>query len=164
MSASLLLVWAIAFAAAGTVAIMPDKSFSKALGISWRQALRVTPIVLPAIIAAGFLAALLPESLIAEYIGSESGVTGVLAASLIGAVIPTGPMVVMPIAAALLKAGGGVPQICALVSAWSIMNLHRLFLWELPMLGGPFTWRRFATGLLLAPLTACVAQLILLVG
>ena len=100
----------------------------------------------------------------AGLIGAESGVTGVLAASFIGAVIPTGPMVVMPIAAALLKAGGGVPQICALVSAWSIMNLHRLFLWELPMLGGPFTWRRFATGLLLAPLTACVAQLILLAG
>lgn len=163
MSISLILVWVMALAAAAAVAIMPDKSFSKALGISWRQALRVTPIVLPAILAAGFLAALLPDEMIADYIGPGSGVTGVLAASAIGAVIPTGPMVVMPIAAALLKAGGGVPQICALVSAWSIMNLHRLFLWELPMLGAPFTWRRYATGLLLAPLTAVVAHAIILV-
>jgi uncharacterized membrane protein YraQ (UPF0718 family) len=93
---------------------------------------------------AGFLAALLPAELIARVFGEQSGVSGVLLATLAGVVTPGGPFVAFAIAASGLKAGAGIAAAAAYVVSWSVICLTRSLTWELPVLGAGFTLARWA--------------------
>lgn len=160
MSVSLIVIVAMVVLAAGAVAASPTKSFREAIGISGRQAVRVIPIVLPAAFIAGFLAELLPKELVASLIGADSGWTGFALAAVAGMVLPTGPMVVLPLGAALLQADAGLAQILTLYNAWTLVNLQRLMIWELPLVGASLAARRFAGGLIVLPITLLTASLI----
>lgn len=157
MSVGLIIIIVAVAMAGAAVAALPDRSILGSLKISAQQAIRVGPIVIPAVFAAGFIAELLPRAAIAHLIGPESGFTGAMIAAAMGVLLPTGPMVVLPIGAALLAADAGPAQVLALYNAWTIMNVQRLFLWELPMLGPSLTLRRFSTGVVLMPIAALCA-------
>jgi uncharacterized membrane protein YraQ (UPF0718 family) len=126
-------------------------------GQTGRQIVFLIPV---AIISAGFIAQTLPHEQIGDLIGPESGFMGILVAALAGAVIPGGPMVSFPIALALLNAGAGVPQLVALLTGWSVYALHRVLIWEIPLLGMGFTKLRIASNLALPPLAGLLAGLI----
>ena len=95
-----------------------------------------------ALVAAECLGRLLPPEVVSAWIGTGSGVTGVLIASAVGALLPGGPMLAFPLAIALLRAGAGPEALVALITAWSLIAVNRTLLFELPLLGGRFTaWR-----------------------
>ena len=148
--------------AAIAVAVTPGKSMKEALSISFHQSIRVLPVVLPAAFIAGFLAELLPKALVAGLLGEGSGWTGYLIAACAGAVLPTGPMVVLPLGAALLKADAGLAQILTLYFAWTLTNLQRLLIWEVPLVGASLASRRFAGGLIVMPIAIILANAIAL--
>lgn len=160
MSASLLIIIGFVVAAAVIVAISPDKSFREALRISFRQAVRVLPIVAPAAFIAGFLAELLPRELVSQIIGPESGFLGFALAVAAGALLPTGPMVVLPLGAALLQADAGLAQILTLYSSWMLVNVQRLVIWELPLVGPSLASRRYLGGLIVLPAAILMAVVI----
>lgn len=96
---------------------------------------------------AGFVAVLLPSKLVARYLGAESGLTGLLLATLFGALTPGGPYVQFPLVAALHKSGAGPGPLAAYLTSWNLLPLHRTLVWELPFLGAPFTIARLLTSL-----------------
>jgi uncharacterized membrane protein YraQ (UPF0718 family) len=159
MLGSLLVIWALAGAAAIALALKPGGSMRDALRISRGNALIMLPRMPLAIIGAGFIATLLPEESIAPLIGPESGLKGVLIASLAGGLIPSGPMVSFPVALALVKAGAGVPQTVALLTAWSVLAIHRVITWEIPLLGLGFSALRLSVTWFLPPLAGLTAGL-----
>ena len=55
-------------------------------------------------------------------------------ASVIGGFIPSGPSVSFPVVVVLLQAGAGFPQVVAFLTAWSIVALHRVLIYEIPLL------------------------------
>jgi uncharacterized membrane protein YraQ (UPF0718 family) len=112
-----------------------------------------------ALLAAGFAAPLLPAELIATWLGHTSGWTGILIASAIGGFVPSGPVVSFPLALALAKAGVGVPQLVAFLTAWSLLSVHTMMAWELPVLGFRFAVLRFVSSLVLPPLSGFLAAL-----
>ena len=114
-----------------------------------------------AMLGAGFVATLLPERLVGEFLGGESGWTGVLLASLIGGLVPSGPMISFPLTLALAKMGVGVPQLVAFLTAWSVLSVHRLVTWELPLLDLRFNVIRYAASLVLPPLSGVLAALLI---
>ena len=73
MSISLLVIVGCVVIAGGAVLALPGKSFREAMGVSFRQAIRVLPIILPAALIAGFLAELLPNELVVSLFGREGG-------------------------------------------------------------------------------------------
>lgn len=160
MAASLIIMIVFVTVAALAVALSPTKSMREALSISGRQAIRVLPIVIPAAFIAGFLAELLPKALVAGVIGPESGWTGFVLAAAAGAILPTGPMVVLPLGAALLQADAGLAQILTLYNAWTLVNVQRLVIWEVPLVGVSLAARRFAGGLIAIPVAVLTANLI----
>jgi len=97
-----------------------------------------------ALVAAGFIAQLVPQSLVAGSIGAETGFQGILLASVIGCFLPGGPTVTFPLALVFWHAGAGSAQMVALLTAWSIFAFHRLLAFELPIMG----WRFMAIRLL----------------
>lgn len=127
------------------------------LATGWRQ-LAPLLIRLPvALIAASFIGELIPQALFGEWLGASSGVVGILLASVLGGVLPGGPMVTFPLILVLERAGVGAPQLVALLTGWSCFALHRVLAYELPTLGWPFVWRRWLISLVLAPAAGLLA-------
>lgn len=95
-----------------------------------------------ALVAAECLGRLLPPDIVSGWIGAGSGLAGVLIASGVGAGLPGGPMLAFPLAIALQRAGAGPEALVALITAWSLIAVHRSMMFEIPLLGGRFTaWR-----------------------
>ena len=102
------------------------------------QFAQVIPQLCVALLAAGFLAKLIPSALIANYLGPEAGWTGLLIASIAGPIVPAGPVLAFSIAALFERAGTTPETLVAFITSWSLFTLHRVVTYELPLLGGSF--------------------------
>ena len=91
----------------------------------------------------------------------NSGLLGVLIATLGGALTPGGPVVGFSIGAAALKSGAGAPQVIAYSTAWALYAIHRLVIWEVPMMPARVVWLRALVSL---PLPFLAAGLAILLG
>jgi len=109
-------------------------------------------------LAAGFAQVLVPREWIQGALGQDTGLRGILFASAAGVATPAGPFVSLPIAATLLGAGASVPSVVAYLSAWSLLALHRLVAWEVPILGARFAFVRYAVCLGLPILAGLLAR------
>ncbi len=106
----------------------------------------VGPMVL-GLTMAGMAEVALPAALVSRLMGDESQFSGVAIGVLLGALVPAGPYVVMPLAASLLSTGAGVGPITAFLTAWSVIPLARTLVWEWPFMGGGFTASRVLVSL-----------------
>lgn len=114
----------------------------------------ILPRIIVAIIAAGFIGKLVPGEIVGKYIGPESGLFGIMLATIVGGFTPAGPIVSFPIVVVMLKAGAGFPQVVAFLTAWSVFALHRVMIYEIPMMGWRFSMVRLASSLILPPIAA----------
>ncbi len=131
--------------------------FHQGVGIAWRTIKGIAPMLLIAIIAATFLEQILPGPLIGNLIGPDSGIYGVSLAIAIGAITPGGPIVSFPLVVALANAGAGGPQVMAFVTSWSTLAVMRIIVFEIPVIGPKFAYRRFVTSLFIAPVVGLIA-------
>jgi uncharacterized membrane protein YraQ (UPF0718 family) len=110
--------------------------------------LRIGPQLLIGFALAGLVTVLLPSQALGRLVGSESGLSGLAIASLAGIATPGGPFLQFPLVAALSAAGAGPGPMAAYLTAWSLLGWNRLLVWELPLLGAPFTVARWTVSLL----------------
>jgi uncharacterized membrane protein YraQ (UPF0718 family) len=99
------------------------------------------------VIGAGFIAKAMPQDTVVQWLGPASGLQGVTLAALAGAATPGGPVVGFAIGAAALKAGAGLPQIFAFVTAWSLYTINRVLVWEVPTMPRRFVLTRMIVSL-----------------
>jgi uncharacterized protein len=139
------LLWAAAFAhwRGGNDAV--NQGFAE----GWAQLVRFGPMIVISFLAAGFADQLIPQEWVRAQLGAESGLRGIALATAVGIVTPAGPFVSMPIAAVMLRTGAGAGPVVAFLSSWSLLALHRLIAWEVPILGWRFALVRYATCVLL---------------
>ena len=152
-----IVLWVLAAFAAFIAYRRGDGSFQRGLSIGWRYTLVVGPRIVMALLLAGILVALTPEEMIARWLGHEAGFGGILLASLVGGFIPGGPVIAFPIVLALYKAGVGVPQLVAFLSGWSVVAMHRVIAYEIPLLGWRFTAVRLLVSIILPPISGVLA-------
>lgn len=126
-----------------------------------RQLSSILPRVLLALLAAAFITTLVPREWIASILGADSGVAGVFLASIVGGMMPAGPMTSYPAALFLWEAGAGAPQMVALLTGWSVFAFHRVFAFELPIMGWRFTVLRLLATCMAPPLAGLLAAAIL---
>jgi uncharacterized membrane protein YraQ (UPF0718 family) len=89
-----------------------------------------------------FIARLLSRELVARWVGTESGFTGLFIATVVGAFLPGGPVTIFPIAAAFVTIGADVGATIAFITSWTMMGFTRALVWEIPFFGLEFTlWR-----------------------
>lgn len=122
--------------------------------------LHLLPRIGIGVIGSGYIAEALPKTLIAPWLGAESGFTGILLATIGGALTPGGPVVGFAIGAAALKGGGGAPQVIAYSTAWALFAVNRLILYEVPMMPPRVVWLRAMVSLPLPFIAAGAAILI----
>jgi len=119
---------------------------------------RLLPRIGAGVVGSGFIAEVLPKALVASWIGPGSGFIGVLIATLGGALTPGGPVVGFSIGAAALKGGAGAPQVIAYSTAWALYAIHRLVIWEVPMMPPRLVWLRAAVSVPLPFIAAAIAM------
>lgn len=122
-----------------------------------REVLRIVVRLPFALIAASCIAELVPQRAIAAVLGSEAGLTGIVAASVLGGLMPGGPIVSFPIAIVFAQQGAGGPQIIALITGWSVYAFHRVVAYEGPIMGWPFVGLRIAASWFVPPLAGILA-------
>ncbi len=143
-----------------TAALKPGRLVEKGLALAWRQG-RMLLVRMPlSFVAAGFLIEIMPRETVGAWLGAESGLTGILVAVGLGILIPSGPMVMFPVALVFLQVGAGTPQIVAFITGWALLAVHRVLLWEVPMVGANFAMVRVASSIALPPLAAIAAGII----
>lgn len=100
------------------------------------------PKVLAGCLIGAFVMLLLPRETVARWVGAESGLSGILVATVAGAILPGGPFTIYPVAGAFLMAGADAGAACAFVISWTLIGYTRAIVWELPFFGLDFVvWR-----------------------
>ena len=122
--------------------------------------INIVPRVALGVIGSGYIAAVLPQEVITDWFGSDSGWLGVLMAAVAGAATPGGPVIGFSLGAVAMKAGAGPPQVIAYVTAWALFAFQRLLLWEIPFMPARFVWFRAAVSLPFPFLAAAIAMAI----
>ncbi|MGV6874707.1 permease [Pseudochelatococcus sp. B33] len=119
--------------------------------------------LLPKLAAAAAVSAmvpiLLPREVVARWLGESSGVRGVVIASAAGSVMPGGPITSFPLVAALQAAGTGRQTLIAFLTAWSVLGIQRILVWELPLMGSEFVIVRVLVSFELPLIAAGIALL-----
>jgi uncharacterized membrane protein YraQ (UPF0718 family) len=120
---------------------------------------RLAPRLTIGVLGSGYIAAVMPQQLIATWLGPGSGLTGTAIATLAGALTPGGPMIGFAIGIAALQSGAAPPQVVAYVTAWALIAVQRLILWELPMMPRHVVWLKFLAAMPLPFIAAWIAML-----
>jgi len=131
-------------AAAATIVYLRDGQarFLEILASDISLFIDILPKVLAACIIAALVAVLMPREAVLRWVGEESGVLGLLIATLAGVICPGGPITIFPVAAAFVAVGADVGAAVAFITSWTLMGYARALVWELPFFGPEFvTWR-----------------------
>jgi uncharacterized membrane protein YraQ (UPF0718 family) len=127
--------------------------------LSSNMIIETLPLLIFAFIVAGMVRVLLPRQLLLTWIGTESGMRGILIGTVAGAFTPGGPYVSLPIVAGLLRSGASVGTTVAFLTGWSLWAVSRLPI-EVGILGWKFTLIRFGSVFFFAPIAGLIAQLL----
>jgi uncharacterized membrane protein YraQ (UPF0718 family) len=119
---------------------------------------RFAPVIVISFLAAGFAERLVPHDWVRERLGTDSGLPGILIGVGVGALTPAGPFVSMPVAAVLIRVGAGPGPVVAYLTSWSLLSLHRLVAWEVPILGWRFALLRYGICVALPVVAGLVAR------
>ena len=102
----------------------------------------ILPKVLAACLIAAFVAVLMPREVVLRWVGAESGVLGIIIATLAGIICPGGPITIFPIAAAFVAIGADTGAAIAFITSWTLLGYTRALVWEIPFFGMEYVfWR-----------------------
>ena len=153
-------LWTIVMALGIAAFLRQRPLFAGTLQFGLRDFVALLPRIAIGMIGSGFIAEILPSKLIPAWLGADSGTTGLLVATIAGALTPGGPVVGFAIATAALKSGAGAPQVIAYTVAWALFAIQRLIVFEVPMMPAYAVWLRAAVSLPLPFLAAWTAMVV----
>lgn len=120
--------------------------------------LETLPRVVIALGVAGILWALLPRERISTMVGRNSGVMGLVLATVAGAITPGGPTSAFALLAMLGSLGADRGTLVTYIAAWATLGLQRILVWDIPMMGIDFSTLRFVSTLPLPVLAGLLAR------
>ena len=100
----------------------------------------------------GLIRVLIPNAIVARWLGHTSGLKGIIIGSYLGILIPGGPFVFLPVTASIYKAGAGPGPIIALMAGRAMLGLNPLIVWQIPFLGLELPLARYIVCLFAPPL------------
>jgi uncharacterized protein len=152
------ILWLLALALALLALRRSTAKARVAIVTAGERFLEIMPRIALALLAAGFIGVLIPSEPVARHIGPDSGFPGVLLASVVGGFIPGGPILSFPLVVVLYKAGAGLPQVIAFLTAWSVFAFHRVLIYEINLMGWRFSAVRLISSVILPPLAGLLAM------
>lgn len=132
--------------------------FRAALIDDLRLLLDLLPRVIVALSIAALIWVMLPRDRIARLVGKESGLAGLLIATLAGAVTPGGPSSAYALLAVLAGSGADRGALIAYITAWATLGLQRILVWDVPFMGAEFAILRVLVSLFLPIVAGLIAR------
>lgn len=127
------------------------------LKLAYNMTVQILPLLFCAFIVAGLIQVLIPNEVISKWIGTESGMRGIIIGSVAGGLSPGGPYVSLPIVAGLLRSGASVGTMVAFLTGWSLWAITRLPM-DVGILGWKFTAIRLGVTCLFPFIAGIIAQ------
>lgn len=121
----------------------------------------LSPKILCGFFVAASVPVLIPRQTLAEWVGKDSGGRGLLVATVAGALVPGGPMMIFPLAASFRVAGASAAVLISFVTAWSLYGVNRTVIWEMSFLPFDFVLLRVLICLPMPFLTGWIAARVL---
>ena len=119
----------------------------------------VLAVFVPAVLLmSAVVEVMMPPGLVQRWIGARSGLRGLVLATLAGMFTPGGPFVAFPLVLALLRAGADYGALVAYVTAWSLLSVFRMLVFEIPFTGIELPAVRFVTCFFLPVLVGLIAR------
>jgi len=119
------------------LALMQGSStFNQAWRASFQQLLRFLPILVIAMLVAGFTETLIPEGFVENWLSDSSGWRGITVAWLAGIITPGGSIIGLPLIAALYQSGVGLAVLMTYATSFATLSLLRI-----PLEVGFYGWR-----------------------
>jgi uncharacterized membrane protein YraQ (UPF0718 family) len=120
--------------------------------------LSLLPQICGAFLVAGFVQVLVRRDLVARWLGEKSGLRGLVVATIAGVMTPGGPMSSFPLVVALHNAGAERGALVVYITAWTLLGIQRVLVWEIPLLGSEFVLIRYLACLALPLLAGLIAR------
>jgi uncharacterized membrane protein YraQ (UPF0718 family) len=129
-----IIVYAIVFVLAVVAYLKGEQRHILGITEASRTLLHVVPTLIGAFLIAGYVRVLLPENVVREWLGDESGIRGIIVGYLAGILTFGGPFISFPIAASLYHAGGSVKTVTMYITSWALWGGGIIF-YEFSILG-----------------------------
>ena len=143
------------------ISFSKDKAKTKlALKKAWRSFENILPSVLTILFLIGFVLTFLEAQVISKLLGANSGILGMVIAATVGCITLIPGFVAFPLAASLLAAGAGYPQIAIFISTLMMVGIATLPL-EMKCFGRRVALKRNMLSLILAVITSCMVGMIM---
>jgi uncharacterized membrane protein YraQ (UPF0718 family) len=136
-----------------------DGSHWRGLLRGWSTLKSTFHLLVLAFIIVGYATVLIPDSGLQEWIGPDSGWSGIFVALGMGTFFPGGPYVVLPLIGTLNSLGIGLGATIALINGWAGLSLLHAA-WEIRYLGWRFTAVRWTLMLIFMLVIGFLAQTI----
>ena len=118
-------------------------------------------VFLPAVLMLGSIVeVMLPKNVVERWLGVGSGFNGLAVATFAGAFTPGGPFLAFPMVLALYRAGADWAPLITYITAWSILSMPRILIFEIPFVGGELASVRYLSTLILPPIAGLLARYI----
>lgn len=154
----------VALVALVTGVILYALKGADAVAEALRDDLRVFSVFLvfmPAVLMlASIVEVMLPKSVVERWLGVGSGFKGLAVATFAGAFTPGGPFLAFPMVLALYRAGADWAPLITYITAWSILSMPRILVFEIPFVGGELASVRYLSTLILPPIAGLLARYI----
>lgn len=124
--------------------------------------LMIMPQLGAGLLIGGLVQQFVDRERVAAMLGQNSGFRGLGLASVAGMLTPGGPFASFPLVYALWVAGADAGALIAFITAWSLIGINRLVIWELPFMGADFALLRFFVSLPLPILAGLIARWLVL--
>ena len=118
----------------------------------------VLPRVFIAISIAALVWFLVPRDRISALVGPNSGMRGLIIATVAGTITPGGPASAYALLAVLAASGADRGAMIAYITAWATLGLQRILVWDVPFMGAEFAILRFAISLPLPVVAGLIAR------
>ena len=142
------------------LSFVKDKAKTKlALKKAWRSFENILPSILVILLLIGFIFAFLDAQAISKLLGTDSGLLGMIIATVVGCITLIPGFVAFPLANSLLTAGAGYAQIAIFISTLMMVGIATLPL-EIKCFGKRIALKRNILSLILAVVTFCVVGVI----
>jgi uncharacterized membrane protein YraQ (UPF0718 family) len=116
------------------------------------------PRVVVALSIAALIWVMMPRNRMSALVGKKSGMRGLIIATLAGAVTPGGPSSAYSLLAAVAVSGADRGALVAYITAWALLGLQRILIWDVPFMGAEFAMLRFAVCLPLPIIAGLIAR------
>ena len=123
-----------------------------------RLIVQIVPMIVAGLMLAGLVEILVPKELVARWLGTSSGLRGLLLATVAGAMTPGGPFSSFPIVLALQRAGADIGTMVTFITAWSVIGINRMLVWEIPFFEPDFLIIRFVASIPLPFIAGLIAR------